>query len=75
MLPGVCELALQKLRLDLHCLLKVCCLNQFPRIVECSLDVLFGKRQCMLEISVGGLGIDVNDLLAASKNISNAFSA
>ena len=32
MLSGIGELALQKFRLDLHCLLKVCCLNQFPRM-------------------------------------------
>jgi hypothetical protein len=45
MLRSICELDLHEFRLDLHCLLKVGCLNQFPRMVERSLHILFGERQ------------------------------
>jgi hypothetical protein len=75
MLAGIGELALQELRLNLHGLLKIGGVNQFARVIESGLHILFGERQRLFGNLVPGLDTDVTDLLAASKNIPNAFSA
>src|ERR1700687_1696827 len=45
MFSGIGELTLQELRLDAHGFLKVGRVNQFSRVLERGLDILFGERQ------------------------------
>jgi hypothetical protein len=47
MFSGIGKLTFQKFRLNSHRLLKVGRVNQFPRMLERSLYVLFGKRQSL----------------------------
>src|ERR1700716_1326316 len=44
MFAGIRKLTLQKLRLNLHGLLEIGCVNQFSRMIERSFHVLFGER-------------------------------
>jgi hypothetical protein len=43
--PGSGELTFQEFRLDLHGLLKVRCVNQFPGLFERRLHILFRERK------------------------------
>jgi len=74
MFPGTGELASQELRLDAHGLLKVRRMDQLPRMLEGRLHVLFSERQGLFRDFRSPPGTDPMDLLAASKNILNAFS-
>ena len=44
MFAGIGKLALQELRLNAHRFLKIGCVNQFSRMLERSLYILFGER-------------------------------
>jgi hypothetical protein len=48
MFTGIGKLAPQELRLNLHGLLKIGCVNQFPRMLEGRLHILFGEREGLL---------------------------
>ena len=48
MFAGIGKLTLQEFRLNLHGLLKIGRVNQFPRMVERSLHILLGERQGLL---------------------------
>ena len=76
MLARIGELAAQKLRLDAHGLLQIGGMNQLPRMLERGPHVLFGEGERLLgDFRARRRAPTIIDLLAASKNIPNAFSA